>query len=703
MIGHADASRGSRSRADDRRERTVGPALVTCVECVATRSRVPIAAASIVRDALLVTPVTPAAGGNGLAMRAGLFLEGLSRSFRVRCLVVPVFGSAGRSDGLVDRLAATSQVLALDPVPDAVQDLRVRLAAQAPRARAIAVHPRPALCRSATMTAAHALADAAAGVEFVHIHRLYLAPFLDVLLDRQERPVLTIDIDDDEAATRRACGEPDEAEAYERLGNYYLPAVDHVFAASAIDAATVATTYKLAAVTPISNAVRLPPLTGKRGRSRRAPTHDLLLVGTLSYPPNAEAARWLCEEVLPHLNHASVALVGSNPPPEVRALARDSSVTVVGAVADVTSWYERTRVAVVPLRAGGGTRIKLLEALAHGRPVVSTTVGVHGLDFLPGRDGVLVADRPAEFAAHCQSLMDEPEFAERLAVAGRDVVARTASIEVVARDSDRIFRSLLRSRSEDAAISDRVVALGAQLHRNRVAAETCHLLTAAGVRAILLKGASFGAWLYDSLLDRSCADIDLLIDPVAEPVAQAVLARHGFTTLHGRSNAMLLGHPAVEWVRGHDHVDLHRGRFWGITVPPDEAWLVLSEHTERFELGGRQVETLNVTARAFHVVVHAVASGPTSEQPREDLRRALERVPLSIWQDAARLAAVLGAQAGFTAGLELTTAGRDLSRCLVLDGRAALGRLPSLDAALRVAGPPRFATGMARLLALPGL
>ncbi|MGH9048855.1 MAG: glycosyltransferase, partial [Acidimicrobiia bacterium] len=536
-----------------------------------------------------------------------------------------------------------------------------------------------------------------------HVHRLYLAPLLDVLLDRPERPLLTIDVDDAEVETRRRRGDLDEADAYERLGNCYLPAVDHVLTASAMDAASLAACHNVARVSAIPNAVRLPPGTRARARPTADATHDLLLVGTLSYAPNAEGARWLCDEVLPHLPEASIALVGSNPSPELEALARDNSVTVVGAVPDVAPWYERTRVAVVPVHAGGGTRIKLLEALAHGRPVVSTSVGAEGLDLAPGRDGLLVADQPGEFAAHCRRLLDEPALAERLATVGRDVVARTASVDVVAGEIDRLFRTMVGGQSVEAAVPDRVVALGAQLRRNRLAADICDRLAEAGVRVILLKGASFGTWLYDSQLDRPCGDIDLLIDPAAESAAEAVLARLGFTTLHGRSEAMLLGHTTVDWARGHEYVDLHRGRFWGITVPPDRSWAVLAEQTEKLRLGGRDIEVLDVTGRALHVVVHAVASGPTVEQPREDLERALERVPFGTWQEAARLATALGAEAAYATGLGLTTEGLALSRRLEIDKLSPLDRLPSLDAALRAAGPPRFATGLVRLLALPGV
>lgn len=130
---------------------------------------------------------------------------------------------------------------------------------------------------------------------------------------------------------------------------YYLLAVDHVVTTSALDAAALRGRYGDTRVTAVPNAVRIAP---RPPASPTPPaTHDLVFVGTLSYGPNVDAARWLCERVLPLVPEATVALVGSNPPEQVRALARDPRVTVVGSVPDVAAWYERSRVAVVPLLA----------------------------------------------------------------------------------------------------------------------------------------------------------------------------------------------------------------------------------------------------------------------------------------------------------------------------------------------------------------
>ena len=360
-------------------------------------------------------------------MRAGLFLEGLSRSHSVRVLVVPVFGWSAPPDDFVDRHAAAFDVLELEAPSDPLTEFSFRLATPASRRRTEALQPMPTLCRWADASATGALAAAADGCDAVHVMRLYLAPYLDAVLDRSDRPALVLDVDDLESTTNRSLGRADEAERYERLEAWYLPLFDRVVTCSRGDAETVG----LDGVTVVPNAVR-PPAAPAEPAAR----HDLLFVGNLSYAPNVEAARWLCEEVFPFMGAVTVALVGTAPVPEVRALG----VTVAADVPSVAPWYAGAKVAVVPLHAGGGTRTKVLEALAHRRPVVTTTLGSEGLDL---EAAVLVADAPEEFSAACRRLLEDPELASRLASEGEALVAASASVDVVAGSIDRLFRNIL--------------------------------------------------------------------------------------------------------------------------------------------------------------------------------------------------------------------------------------------------------------------
>jgi glycosyltransferase involved in cell wall biosynthesis len=148
-------------------------------------------------------------------------------------------------------------------------------------------------------------------------------------------------------------------------------------------------------------------------------------VALLSWGPNIDAAVWFSREVWPLVVHAlpeaRLRLVGRNPADPVRALA-GPTVEVTGTVPDLTPWYASTRVALAPLLAGGGSRLKILEALAAGRPVVATSIGAEGLEDLIGR-GVIVADDPARMAAAVVDLLSDGPRSAALGSAGATAVA----------------------------------------------------------------------------------------------------------------------------------------------------------------------------------------------------------------------------------------------------------------------------------------
>jgi glycosyltransferase involved in cell wall biosynthesis len=155
---------------------------------------------------------------------------------------------------------------------------------------------------------------------------------------------------------------------------------------------------------------------------------SLLYVGALDWPPNASAARLLATEILPRVRQrvpaAQVTIVGKNPGPEVLALARTQPhVEVAANVKDVVPYFRGAHVLAVPLEAGGGTRLKILEAFAAGLPVVSTPVGCEGIDAAHG-DHLLIAER-AQFAdAVAQALLD-PEAARQRAVRAQELARQT--------------------------------------------------------------------------------------------------------------------------------------------------------------------------------------------------------------------------------------------------------------------------------------
>lgn len=150
----------------------------------------------------------------------------------------------------------------------------------------------------------------------------------------------------------------------------------------------------------------------------------ILSVATMHYPPNTDALRWFRDRVWPLLStkeqSAGLDIVGSRPPTDLIEWAEtDPHVQVPGYVDNLAPYYREAGIFIVPLHAGSGMRVKILEAMARGLPIVSTTIGVEGL---PVRDGehVLVADDPEAFSRHVAKLLASPERRRQLGVAARE-------------------------------------------------------------------------------------------------------------------------------------------------------------------------------------------------------------------------------------------------------------------------------------------
>ena len=151
----------------------------------------------------------------------------------------------------------------------------------------------------------------------------------------------------------------------------------------------------------------------------------LIMVGLLTYEPNRDAADFFASTILPHIRRshpdARFHMVGRyDSDAAVHPWRNLPGVQVLGEVADVGAELAAADIAVVPIRFGGGTRIKILEAFAHRIPVVSTTVGCEGLDVVDG-EHLLVADDPASFASACIRLSEDADLRARLVAAAAEL------------------------------------------------------------------------------------------------------------------------------------------------------------------------------------------------------------------------------------------------------------------------------------------
>jgi glycosyltransferase involved in cell wall biosynthesis len=154
----------------------------------------------------------------------------------------------------------------------------------------------------------------------------------------------------------------------------------------------------------------------------------ILFCGAMDYSPNVNGLQWFFRECDPILRermpNRRILIVGKNPLPEVRAFGSVPGVTVTGEVADVRPYYQQAWVQMVPLLIGGGTRLKIVESLCLGTPVVSTVIGAQGLDLRDG-EHLLLANAPGDFAKALENILSDSPLRHRLAEAGRaQVLAR---------------------------------------------------------------------------------------------------------------------------------------------------------------------------------------------------------------------------------------------------------------------------------------
>ncbi len=172
---------------------------------------------------------------------------------------------------------------------------------------------------------------------------------------------------------------------------------------------------------------------------------DLVFVGSMDWMPNIEGARWFVGDVLPVIRarrpSCSVAVVGRRPPGEIRALAADPLSTVTGTVDDVRPYLWAGKVFVVPLRIGGGTRLKIYEAMASGLPVVSTAIGAEGLEASPPRE-IRIADSAPDFAAACLALLEKGDERMQVAAAAAELVRARFSWERVTARFEEILNGV---------------------------------------------------------------------------------------------------------------------------------------------------------------------------------------------------------------------------------------------------------------------
>jgi glycosyltransferase involved in cell wall biosynthesis len=175
----------------------------------------------------------------------------------------------------------------------------------------------------------------------------------------------------------------------------------------------------------------------------------VLYFGLLSTVPNIDAVVHFVQDIWPRIvaanPEARCKIIGGRPPPSVMALA-GPQVEMTGFVPDLRPHLAAAAAVVVPLRLGGGTRLKIVEAMAMGKAIVSTTLGAEGIEAVPGRD-ILIDDEPAAFADTVNRLLAQPDLAARIGRSARRLAVERYAWSGAARALESFYRQILEVNS----------------------------------------------------------------------------------------------------------------------------------------------------------------------------------------------------------------------------------------------------------------
>jgi len=372
-------------------------------------------------------------------MRSGAELEALSAFFRIHLILLIPQGTTvdvGTVDFLLAQTASV-QVLHVPRFPSIATSKAalIDLLSRAPR-----------LAREyPTALADKLVAGLPVGQRVcqVHVFRLGLAPLADAVATRLGLGPgqIVVDMDDFESETAIRALRLEaprlgrvlstalalDIRKLQRFERWAANRYRCITLCSDIDREKFLTRNPGTRVAVLPNVCRVPAATLPAWRGAK-PT--LLFVGSLNYMPNVDALEFFSSKIwAPQLARRCyrVLVAGRQPGPRIRALCAQHGFELVADPPDIRPLYEEATLLVVPIRTGGGTRIKILEAFGFGRPVVSTSLGSEGIAVAHGVH-LMLADEPVAFAQACQRVLDEPSLAAMLVIQGRALVEATYSL-----------------------------------------------------------------------------------------------------------------------------------------------------------------------------------------------------------------------------------------------------------------------------------
>jgi glycosyltransferase involved in cell wall biosynthesis len=403
---------------------------------------------------VFLSPTIPSFSGNGLAMRAAHNLRALSEKFYVHLLVVAIYGGHHEqpSDAVLLCCASWKRI-------DASLPLKINSGWSLQNSLQWGTGRLPAEWNGWKGSHEKELEAYFQETRCVRlwVFRFYLLPWARKWLDQGGQA--WIDLDELESSARERQAEllfktgqreaadrlKNEAGIYRNLEKRFLARFQRVVTASDFESSRLSSEMRLSSVETWPNIVVAPAADVEHPTTKHE-EWKLLFIGSLGHFPNRDAVRCAAEQVVPRLEKVSeipviLTVAGAGADAHRDAFADLKQIEWLGTVPEVGTAYVQADIVVVPLRAGGGTRIKILEAFAYRKAVVSTSVGAEGLDVVHDRELVL-ADTPDELAVACAEVLKNEEKRKRLAAAGYAYVTTHHAPDNLRVKLERLLRDL---------------------------------------------------------------------------------------------------------------------------------------------------------------------------------------------------------------------------------------------------------------------
>lgn len=374
---------------------------------------------------LLLTPQRPYPPHQGTTLRNFNLVKELSKRHTVCLLTFLEPDQCHQSPGPLPELCRWIETVAV-PQRTTVQRLKQMLTTRRPDMTWRLWSPEFAACLANRLQAEP--------FDVVQIEGIEMAPYLPTIEAGRPRPLIIYDAHNAEWILQKRASLTDLKNPmrwiaavyswvqWHRLRRYeanLLPRVDHTIAMSNPDKLALQTVAPKAAITVIPNGVDLSEYLDFGGS---LVPNDLVFTGKMDFRPNIDAVLWFGKQVLPLIQArrpgTTFTIVGQRPHPRLDVLRDVPGVTITGHVNDIRPYIAGATVYVAPLRVGGGTRLKLMEAMAMGRAIVSTVVGAEGFPVTDEQE-LLLADEPEMFAEKVCFLLDNPARRVELGQAGR--------------------------------------------------------------------------------------------------------------------------------------------------------------------------------------------------------------------------------------------------------------------------------------------